>query len=66
MLERASIIALLELRNVSNRLFKPGLGRTTRPVFFDVDQTYPPLRLLDDNFDVIRDELLAVLPGAGS
>jgi aspartyl/asparaginyl beta-hydroxylase (cupin superfamily) len=44
-----------------NRLFRRHVGGAQRPAFFDVDATYPALRLLDRNYAVIREELLAVL-----
>jgi aspartyl/asparaginyl beta-hydroxylase (cupin superfamily) len=45
-----------------DRLYYHGIGRTERPVFYDVDRTYPALRLVDQNYDVIREELLSILP----
>lgn len=36
-------------------------GGKTRPVFYDIDATYPALRILERNFDVINEELQAVL-----
>jgi aspartyl/asparaginyl beta-hydroxylase (cupin superfamily) len=44
-----------------NRLFRRHVGGAQRPAFFDVDATYPALRLLDRNYAVIREELLAVM-----
>jgi aspartyl/asparaginyl beta-hydroxylase (cupin superfamily) len=44
-----------------NRAFRRHLGGSRRPAFFDIDATYPALRLLDRNVAVIREELLAVL-----
>jgi aspartyl/asparaginyl beta-hydroxylase (cupin superfamily) len=44
-----------------NRAFRRHLGGSQRPAFFDIDATYPALRLLDRNVAVIREELLAVL-----
>lgn len=44
-----------------NRLFRRHVGGAQRPPFFDIDATYPSLRLLDRNYPVIREELLAVL-----
>jgi aspartyl/asparaginyl beta-hydroxylase (cupin superfamily) len=44
-----------------NRLFRRHVGGAQRPAFFDIDATYPALRLLDRNYAVIREELLAVL-----
>lgn len=36
-------------------------GGDSRPVFYDVDTTYPQLRILERNFDVINEELQGVL-----
>lgn len=36
-------------------------GGLQRPAFFDIDQTYPALRVLDRNQDAIREELEEVL-----
>ena len=44
-----------------NRMFRRHVGGAQRPPFFDVDATYPSLRVLDRNFPVIREELTAVL-----
>jgi len=44
-----------------NRLFRRHVGGARRPPFFDIDATYPSLRLLDRNYPIIREELLAVL-----
>ena len=44
-----------------NHAFRRHLGGSQRPAFFDIDATYPALRLLDRNVAVIREELLAVL-----
>ena len=44
-----------------NRFFRRHVGGAQRPAFFDVDATYPALRLLDRNYAVTREELLAVL-----
>lgn len=56
------------IRPLLLRLFK-WLHRTTfehaggvnRPVFYDTDKTYPSLRILEKNFDVINEELQQVL-----
>lgn len=50
-----------KLRWIANRVFRRWLG-DGRAVFFDVDETYPSLRLIDEHFDVIREELRAILP----
>ena len=36
-------------------------GGKNRPVFFDIDETYPALRELDKNYETIRAELEALL-----
>jgi len=51
----------LGLRVMANRVFRLCLTNR-RPVFFDVDATYPSLRQLNENIHVIRDELSALLP----
>jgi len=47
-----------------NRLFHHVLGGDSRPAFFDVDATYPSLRVLDHGFAAIRAELERVLDGS--
>jgi aspartate beta-hydroxylase/beta-hydroxylase len=49
------------LRWNANRVFQRRLGEA-RPVFFDVDETCPQLRKLHENFEVIREEMHALLP----
>ena len=44
-----------------NRSFSRAAGGDARPAFYDIDTTYPPFRLLDRNYPVIREELEAVL-----
>lgn len=48
------------------RLFHPFFnlytGGEQRPVFFDVDQTYPQLRIFEQHFEKIREELETILP----
>jgi len=36
-------------------------GGDNRPAFYDIDKTYPSLRILDQNYDVIREEMEQVL-----
>lgn len=47
------------------RMFHPFFNRYTggeeRPVFFDIDVTFPELRLLDRNVEVIQKELSSIL-----
>ena len=44
-----------------NNFFGRYIGRDKRPTFFDINQTYPSLNLITDNFAVIKDELNTVL-----
>ena len=46
----------------ANWLFDRYSGGARRPVFFDIDRTYPPLRAVQQAYPAIRAELLAVLP----
>ena len=45
-----------------DRIYYHASGGNARPVFHDVDRTWPALRAIDQHYDVIRDELLAILP----
>ena len=45
-----------------NKILRRFLRGDQRPRFFDVDKTIPALRVIDENFDVIREELLSVMP----
>ncbi|MGI9591260.1 MAG: aspartyl/asparaginyl beta-hydroxylase domain-containing protein [Myxococcota bacterium] len=45
-----------------NHLFFQASGGRARPAFYDIDETFPALRLLDENAKVIREELDAILP----
>ena len=42
-------------------MFDFSTGGPRRPVFFDIDATYPSLRTLDRSFPAIREELVALL-----
>jgi aspartyl/asparaginyl beta-hydroxylase (cupin superfamily) len=46
----------------ASRLFFHVAGGKKRPVFFDIDETSPSLRALDEQWKVIRDEVLSILP----
>jgi len=46
---------------VMNRLFFEAAGGLDRPVFHDIDRTYPSLRKLDAAYPAIREELVALL-----
>jgi len=65
------------LRPLAGRLARFGLrvlreqcyrraGGEQRPVFFDVEATLPELRRIDDDYDAIREELMALLPERAS
>jgi aspartate beta-hydroxylase/beta-hydroxylase len=54
-------VATLYVR-VLNKILRWYLGGDRRPRFFDVASTLPSLRRIDDNFAMIREELLAVMP----
>ena len=59
-LKRAARFARNPVRTVNWR-FKRAAGGDQRPAFYDIDQTYPAFRLLDRNYDVIREEMESVL-----
>lgn len=44
-----------------NRILGRHVGGDGRPAFFDIDATYPALRLLDRNFETISEEVHALL-----
>lgn len=58
-------LSRLPLKGV-NAFFDLNVGGSRRPVFFDIDRTYPELRRIDEKFPVIRDELLQILPDQDS
>ena len=49
-------------RDLMNSLFYSWSGRDRRPVFHDIDETFPFLRVIEEHYDEIREELLAILP----
>jgi aspartate beta-hydroxylase/beta-hydroxylase len=53
---------LLRLFGFLNRKCETHAGGIDRPVFYNVSKTYPSLQILEQNFDVIRKELSAILP----
>src|SRR6185437_3177455 len=55
---KKSVIGLIA--GVNNR-FSSSAGGENRPAFYDIDKTYPSLRLLDRNYSIIRDEMEGVL-----
>lgn len=54
-------LSLLPLK-VVNSVLDLAVGGAKRPVFMDIDQTFPALRKIDERYEEIRDELLAILP----
>ena len=44
-----------------NRWYYRAAGGENRPAFYNIDETYPSLRILDQNYPVIRQELEEVL-----
>lgn len=46
----------------ASRLFYHIAGGKNRPVFFDIEKTSPALRKLEEHWQDIRDEVLAILP----
>jgi aspartyl/asparaginyl beta-hydroxylase (cupin superfamily) len=51
-----------DLGRFLNARFYRQAGGSDRPAFFDIDTTYPALRILDRNYTTIREELDAILP----
>lgn len=47
--------------DIANGRYYWAVGGESRPAFYDIDKTYPCLRLLDRNYEVIREEMEAVL-----
>jgi aspartyl/asparaginyl beta-hydroxylase (cupin superfamily) len=52
---------LIRLLDGFNWLFDFSTGGSKRPVFFDIDRSFPKLRVLDQNFPAIRAELVELL-----
>lgn len=46
---------------VLNGRYRQAAGGENRPPFYDIDKTYPKLRILDKNYAVIREEMEGVL-----
>jgi aspartyl/asparaginyl beta-hydroxylase (cupin superfamily) len=44
-----------------NERYRKSAGGDDRQAFYDIDKTYPSLRILDRNYDSIREEMEAVL-----
>jgi aspartyl/asparaginyl beta-hydroxylase (cupin superfamily) len=55
-------LAFYNFSMVFNPFFDLFTGGQRRPAFFDIDQTFPSLRLIDRHYDEIREELEALLP----
>lgn len=55
--EKAALHGMARL----NRVFHWAAGGQGRPAYYDIDRTYPSLRILDANFGAIRDEMEGVL-----
>jgi aspartate beta-hydroxylase/beta-hydroxylase len=54
-------LAFRKSLHVANRIFAKSAGGDARPAFFDVDKTFPALRILDQNYEIIRAEMEGVL-----
>ncbi len=54
-------LSLLPLKGV-NSILDLNVGGRRRPVFFDIDETFPSLRVIDRHYPEIREELLRLLP----
>ena len=48
--------------SIFNPIFHWFIGGDKRPLYFDIDKSYPALRLLEQNYDTIRAELDNLLP----
>ena len=54
-------LSLLPLKGV-NAFFDLNTGGKRRNVFFDIDETYPELRRIDNKYEDIRREIVQILP----
>jgi len=54
-------LSLLPLKGV-NTILDLAVGGKRRPVFLDIDETLPRLRLIDQHYSEIREEMLKLLP----
>ena len=54
-------LSFLSLEGV-NAFLDLHVGGRGRPVFFDIDHTFPQLRKLDQQYEAIREEMLCLLP----
>ena len=48
-------------QKLANRWFRNGVGGDRRPAIYDIDEVRPELRMLEENFDTIREELMPLL-----
>ncbi|WP_089504145.1 aspartyl/asparaginyl beta-hydroxylase domain-containing protein [Methylobacterium indicum] len=55
-------MALYNFSMIFNPFFDLFIGGQRRPAFFDIDKTFPALRLIDQHYTEIRTELEAILP----
>ena len=62
MSQRLIVRVARKLRRVSNRLLYRAAGGENRPTFFEIDDVNPGLARIAENYDVIREELVAILP----
>ena len=53
-------------RRLADRLIKWRLGGYERPAFYDVDEVFPALRAIDENFDIIDEELSRIVPSVAA
>ena len=60
-LRRSSVGRKLKKLVDINRRYYRAAGGEARPAFYDIDATYPCLRVLDENYAVIRQEMQGVL-----
>jgi len=63
--QRLFDVGLLSLKAV-NGFFDLHTGGQQRPVFFDIDETYPSLRKIDQKYPAIREEVMGILPDKAS
>lgn len=54
------------IAKIMNRMYAWSADGEKRPAFYDIDTTYPPFRILDQNYPVIRNELEEVLANHAS
>lgn len=55
-------VALYNMSGLTNPFFDHFIGGNRRPIFFDIDTTYPALRVLDRCYPAIKAELEGILP----